>query len=69
MHYDKRTRIVANWIFLGVGMLIIKVLLGGVNRLTGSGLSIIEWKSIMGANIPIIEAEWKQAFHKYHNIT
>jgi cytochrome c oxidase assembly protein subunit 15 len=44
MHQDKSTRIVANWIFLGVGMLIIQVLLGGITRLTGSGLSITEWK-------------------------
>lgn len=68
MDYDKRTKIVANWIFLGVGMLIIQVLLGGVTRLTGSGLSITEWKPIMGAMPPIGEAEWQQAFYKYQQI-
>jgi len=68
MHKDKSTRIVANWIFLGVGMLIIQVLLGGITRLTGSGLSITEWKPIMGAMPPMGEAEWQQAFNKYQQI-
>ena len=68
MHHDRSTRIVANWIFLGVGMLIIQVLLGGITRLTGSGLSITEWKPIMGAVPPIGEAEWTQAFYKYQQI-
>lgn len=68
MHQDKSTGIVANWIFLGVGMLIIQVLLGGITRLTGSGLSITEWKPIMGAMPPMGEAEWQQAFYKYQQI-
>ncbi len=68
MHQDKSTRIVANWIFLGVGMLIIQVLLGGITRLTGSGLSITEWKPIMGAMPPVGEAEWQQVFYKYQQI-
>ncbi len=62
------TKIVANWIFLGVGMLIIQVLLGGITRLTGSGLSITEWKPIMGALPPMSEAEWQSAFGKYQQI-
>lgn len=68
MHQDKSTRIVANWIFLGVAMLIIQVLLGGITRLTGSGLSITEWKPIMGALPPMNEAEWQQAFSNYQQI-
>ena len=58
MQQDKSTRIVARWIFLGVGMLVIQVLLGGITRLTGSGLSITEWKPIMGAMPPMSHAEW-----------
>lgn len=68
MHQNKSTSIVANWIFLGVGMLIIQVLLGGITRLTGSGLSITEWKPILGAMPPVGEAEWQQAFNKYQQI-
>jgi cytochrome c oxidase assembly protein subunit 15 len=65
---ERSTRIVANWIFLGVGMLIIQVLLGGITRLTGSGLSITEWKPIMGALPPMNEADWQTAFNKYQQI-
>src|SRR3954468_5989180 len=65
---DKSTGIVAKWIFIGVAMLIVQVLLGGITRLTGSGLSITEWKPIMGAVPPIGEAEWQQAFYKYQQI-
>lgn len=39
-------RPVAIWLFTGVGMIIIQVLLGGITRLTGSGLSITEWQPI-----------------------
>ena len=68
MQQDKSTGIVANWIFIGVAMLIIQVLLGGLTRLTGSGLSITEWKPIMGALPPLNEAEWQQTFEKYQQI-
>jgi cytochrome c oxidase assembly protein subunit 15 len=49
-------------------MLIIQVLLGGITRLTGSGLSITEWKPIMGAIPPTTEAQWQNAFSKYQQI-
>lgn len=53
---------------LGVVMLVIQVLLGGITRLTGSGLSITEWKPILGAVPPMNEAEWNMAFEKYQGI-
>jgi cytochrome c oxidase assembly protein subunit 15 len=65
---QRSTRIVANWIYLGVAMLIVQVLLGGITRLTGSGLSITEWKPIMGAMPPMSEPEWQAAFSKYQSI-
>jgi len=61
-------RPVAIWLFIGVGMLIIQVLLGGITRLTGSGLSITEWKPIMGALPPMTEQAWQVAFDKYKEI-
>jgi heme a synthase len=64
----RQTKIIASWIFLGVGMLIVQVLLGGITRLTGSGLSITEWKPIMGALPPMHETEWQTAFEKYQSI-
>ena len=44
---------VAIWLLVGVVMIIIQILLGGITRLTGSGLSITEWKPIMGALPPM----------------
>lgn len=68
MEEAKARRIVGNWIFIGVAMLIIQVLLGGITRLTGSGLSITEWKPIMGALPPMTEGQWQKAFDQYQQI-
>ncbi|MCZ2458288.1 MAG: COX15/CtaA family protein [Chitinophagales bacterium] len=59
---------VAIWLLVGVGMIIIQVLLGGITRITGSGLSITEWKPIMGALPPMNENDWNIAFEKYKQI-
>jgi cytochrome c oxidase assembly protein subunit 15 len=49
-------------------MIMIQVLLGGITRLTGSGLSITEWKPIMGTLPPMNEQNWNTAFEKYKQI-
>lgn len=59
---------VAIWLLVGVGMIMIQVLLGGITRLTGSGLSITEWKPIMGTLPPMNEQDWNIAFEKYKQI-
>jgi cytochrome c oxidase assembly protein subunit 15 len=64
-HMKKSTRPVAVWIGIGVFMLLIQVILGGVTRLTGSGLSITEWNVITGAIPPLNEASWIREFDKY----
>lgn len=64
----RSSRPVAIWLLTGVGMIIIQVLLGGITRLTGSGLSITEWKPIMGALPPMNEQDWQIAFEKYKQI-
>ena len=46
-------------------MLIVQIFLGGVTRLTGSGLSITEWDAIMGALPPLNAQDWNTAFSKY----
>ncbi len=68
MLLDKKTRAVAYWIYVGIAMLIVQVLLGGITRLTGSGLSITEWKPIMGTLPPLNDAAWQEAFKAYQNI-
>ncbi len=62
------SRPVAIWLMVGVAMLIIQVLLGGITRLTGSGLSITEWKPIIGTLPPLNKTDWNLAFEKYKQI-
>lgn len=64
----RKNKIVAYWLLTGVFMIIVQVLLGGVTRLTGSGLSITEWKPIMGAMPPMGKMAWQKAFEKYQGI-
>lgn len=68
MQDSKKNKLVAYWLLAGVFMIIIQVLLGGVTRLTGSGLSITEWKPIMGAIPPTNEQDWQKAFEGYKDI-
>jgi len=56
---------VAIWLLAGVGMIMIQVLLGGITRLTGSGLSITEWDVITGTLPPLNEHQWLDLFEKY----
>ena len=68
LHQNRSSKPVAIWLLIGVFMIIIQVLLGGITRLTGSGLSITEWKPIMGALPPMNEQDWNIAFEKYKQI-
>lgn len=61
-------KLIAYWLLLGVAMLMIQVILGGITRLTGSGLSITEWKPLLGALPPMDESEWKSLFEQYKQI-
>ncbi len=65
---NKKSNAVAIWLLIGVGMIVVQVLLGGITRLTGSGLSITEWKPILGAIPPLNEADWQKAFDQYKQI-
>jgi cytochrome c oxidase assembly protein subunit 15 len=64
-----RKKIVGYWLLVGVMMLIVQVLLGGITRLTGSGLSITEWKPILGSIPPLTEHDWQKAFLLYQQKT
>ena len=61
-------RPIAIWLYTGVFMLIVQVMLGGITRLTGSGLSITEWQPLLGALPPFGEQAWQLAFEKYKHI-
>lgn len=64
----RSNKAVVIWLWTGVIMIVIQVLLGGITRLTGSGLSITEWKPIVGAIPPMNDHDWMLAFEKYKQI-
>jgi len=47
---DPKSKAVASWLLLGVAMTVIQIAIGGITRLTGSGLSITEWEVVTGAS-------------------
>jgi len=64
-HDYKYTKIVRIWLLVGLVMLIGQVVLGGITRLTGSGLSITRWDVVTGVVPPLNAEEWFQAFELY----
>ncbi len=62
---QKGQKAVANWLLIGVLMIIIQIVLGGITRLTGSGLSITEWDVVTGTLPPLSESGWLEKFREY----
>ena len=60
-----QNRSVATWLLICCGLVFAMVVLGGFTRLTGSGLSMVDWRPIMGFLPPMSEAEWQQVFMLY----
>jgi heme a synthase len=56
------------WLYAVAGLVLAMVTVGGATRLTGSGLSITEWRPIMGAIPPLSASDWQEAFDKYRQI-
>ncbi len=65
---QRKRNAVAWWLLAGVAMIIIQTLLGGVTRLTGSGLSITKWDPIFGILPPLNTKQWEDAFSSYKQI-
>ncbi|WP_426267450.1 COX15/CtaA family protein [Sphingomonas sp. LHG3443-2] len=59
---------VSNWLLSLCGLIFVMVVVGGITRLTESGLSITEWKPITGAIPPLTEAQWLREFELYQRI-
>ncbi len=58
-------RLIGIWLLICCALIFAMVVLGGVTRLTGSGLSMVEWKPVYGVLPPMTEAEWLDVFEKY----
>jgi len=65
----------ANWLFAVAALVLVMVVVGGITRLTESGLSITQWKPVTGALPPLSQADWQaefalyQATGEYRNVT
>jgi cytochrome c oxidase assembly protein subunit 15 len=58
-------RAVASWLLVCCALVFAMVVVGGITRLTHSGLSIVEWKPIVGAIPPLSHEQWDETFQKY----
>ncbi len=65
MQTSSSHKAVSNWLLFGVFMIIVQMLLGGITRLTGSGLSNAEWDVVTGSLPPLNKTAWLQEFDKY----
>lgn len=58
-------RAIAGWLLVCCALIFAMVVLGGVTRLTRSGLSMVEWDPIMGVIPPLTEQQWEETFRNY----
>ena len=64
----RRARAIRLWLYAVAAMVLAIVLVGGATRLTESGLSITEWKPVMGVVPPLTATQWQSEFEKYQAI-
>jgi heme a synthase len=62
---ESRRRPIRAWLWSLAGMTLLILIVGGITRLTGSGLSIVEWQPFVGTVPPLDAAQWQDAFDRY----
>ena len=67
-NFWKSRSAVGLWLLAVALVILAMVVIGGLTRLTGSGLSITEWQPLLGAIPPLSDAQWAEAFAKYQHI-
>ncbi|HKK46963.1 MAG TPA: COX15/CtaA family protein, partial [Balneolaceae bacterium] len=67
MHSDRtsKEKSVRYWLWTGAGLIFLMLIIGGITRLTGSGLSMTNWNLVMGTIPPLDHSSWLQAFDRY----
>jgi cytochrome c oxidase assembly protein subunit 15 len=60
-------RAIAHWLMVVAGLVFVMIVVGGITRLTESGLSITRWDPLSGAIPPLNEADWEAAFALYRD--
>ncbi|MEI9993836.1 MAG: COX15/CtaA family protein [Rhizomicrobium sp.] len=67
-NFWRSRRAVGIWLLALAAIILGMIVVGGLTRITGSGLSITEWDPILGAIPPLSDAAWHEAFAKYRRI-
>lgn len=62
---NQQNKSVVVWLLTGCLLIFLMVVIGGITRLTHSGLSMVDWNPIMGFIPPLNDADWNVAFEKY----
>jgi cytochrome c oxidase assembly protein subunit 15 len=65
LNRDQQDRTVAWWLLICCGLVFAMVVLGGFTRLTGSGLSMVDWRPLVGVLPPLTDADWQRVFDMY----
>jgi len=65
MKDQKSNNMVVNWLFFTAFMVLAMAVIGAITRLTESGLSMVEWRPLIGTLPPLSEAEWQRVFDLY----
>lgn len=63
--YKNPQKHIYRWLLTGVVLIILMVVIGGITRLTQSGLSMVKWEPIIGAIPPLSEDAWNEVFEQY----
>jgi cytochrome c oxidase assembly protein subunit 15 len=67
MQVTKDNKKIIIWLLSVCLLILFMIMVGGITRLTDSGLSMVEWKPILGTIPPLNDADWNTAFAKYKN--
>lgn len=59
------TQMIQRWLWIVAAMIVLMIAVGGITRLTESGLSMVDWKPLMGTIPPLNEGQWEQRFEEY----
>lgn len=62
---EARRRHLRIWLWVGAALTALTLVVGGITRLTESGLSIVDWAPIVGSVPPLSDADWQEAFARY----
>jgi heme a synthase len=65
--YKMKFSFLKNWLLSLMGLIVLIIIIGGLTRLTGSGLSMVDWNLFMGSVPPFGETAWNYVFNQYKN--